>query len=417
MNKEKRRYDTRSISITGTKRKKLLYIFIISLTVFVLAIVYFLIPNILGDKKSVSPKIRQKRQLAAQVGKLETVLKKKEVEFSNLLKKYYNRTGENLPDLSGLGLSEEHKKVLEDKIKNQGDVSIKELLSDILEKTNEISGIKETIKKYEALLPRPHIVKEGENHYQIAMDFLVNKKGIKKKKANYLVERTLLFESLIKDFKVWNFYSGNEYGTFVTQGDATISPNELRRKAKKKLTDEKDNAIAAKDKLEEELKILETKRDILISQTKNLNSKINKLNSKINELKDGEQDLKNRIEVLSQKEAEMQRKLNSLFYIVDSKDNLIQKEFIKGGFLRRTKLNETSPEYFKDCIDLRKKKAIEISAKEFQLSEIDEITLYPKFYKRDIDYEVKIEENKQKAVLTILIDEKFKSDRVVISVK
>lgn len=410
MNKEKKRHDTKRISLIGKKRTRLLYIFIISLTVLVLAIVYFLIPNILGDRESVSPKIRQMRELSEKVGKLETQVHQKQNEILKLMEEYNKQTGDKLELFSRLGLSDEEKKILEDKIKNQQDVSIKDLLNDILDKNKEISEKKGKIKQYETLLPSPHIVVGGENHYQIATAFLINEKQVEKKKAFWLVERTALFESLIPGFKVWNFYSGNEYGTFVTQGNAAISPNEVSRQAKKKLIDEKEIAIAAKDKLEEELKILESKKEQLISQT-------NKLNSQIKVLKDGEQELKSRIKILSQKEAEMQRKINSLFYVVDSKNNLIKKEIIKGGFLRRTKLNETSPEYFKESIDLRKKKTIEIFPQKFDLSEIDEITLYPKFYKKGIDYEVKMDANKQKAVLTFLADEKFKSDRVVISVK
>jgi uncharacterized coiled-coil DUF342 family protein len=410
MNKVTRRHATKSISKTGKKGTRLLYLFITSLTVLVLAIVYFILPDILGDRESVSPQIRQMRELTAKVGKLETESQEKREELLNLLKEYRKKTGEPLSELTALGLSDEEREILEEKIIKSKDFTFKSLLRDILDKDNEIAGIKREIDKYEALLPRPHIVIEGENHYQIAMDFLVNEKGIEREKAIYLVERTLLFESLIPDFKVWNFYSGDEYGTFVTQGNAPISPNERMRMNKKELTDAKDKAIADKDKLEEELKELESKRDKIISQT-------NELKSQINALKAEKQDLNNKIKDLFKKEEEMKRKLNSLFYVVDSKNNLIQKEIIKGGFLRRTKLIETSPEYFKESIDLRKKNTIEIFARQFELSELYEITLYPKFYKRGTDYKVEIIENKKKAVLTILTVEKFKTDRVVISVK
>lgn len=50
-----------------------------------------------------------------------------------------------------------------------------------------------------------------------------------------LAERTLLFDSLVPGFKVWNFYSGDEYGSFITQGNAPISPNEISRRNKKAL--------------------------------------------------------------------------------------------------------------------------------------------------------------------------------------
>jgi len=410
MNKEEKRHDTDSISVIVKKRTKLLYILIILFTVAVLAIIYLPISDIFGLKETIPPKIRQMKELASKIGKLETEVNQKQTEILKLVEEYNNQSGEKLEIFGSLGFTDKEKKLFEDKIKNQENASIKSFLRDIIDKNDEISSIKSKIKGYETFLPQPHIVSEGENHYQIAMNYLINEKAISKEKASALVERTAMLEQLAAGFKVWNFYSGDEYGTIVTQGNAPISPNELKRQEKQKLINEKDNAIAAKDKLKVELKVLESKKNQLISQT-------NTLNSKINQLKAGEQALNNRIKVLSQEEEKMKIRINSLFYVIDSKNNLIQKGIIKGGFLRRTKLNETSPEYFNDSIDLRKKKTIEISAKEFGLREIGEITLYPKFYKRDIDYEVKIEENKQKAVLTILADEKFKSDRVVISVK
>jgi hypothetical protein len=66
---------------------------------------------------------------------------------------------------------------------------------------------------------------------------------------------------------------------------------------------------------------------------------------------------------------------------------------------------------------LSKNDKIEISAQQFNLSKIDDIALYPKFYEKNIDYKVEIEKNKRKAVLTFLALEKFKTGRVIISVK
>jgi uncharacterized protein YoxC len=408
MNKEKKRHDSKRISIIGKKRTRLLYIFIISLTVLVLAIVYFLIPNIFGDKKSVSPQIRQMRELTAQVGKLETGLKEKENEFSNLLKKYYEQTGEKIPALSALGLSAEQQKVLEDKIKNQGDVSIKELLKDILDKNDEISRIKEIIKKYEALLPRPHIVIEGENHYVIAMNFLINEKKIEERKASRLVERTALFDPLMQGFKVWNFYSkeGDEYGTFVTQGDVSISPNEVSRLAKKKLIDARDSAISEKERLASEIKILEKTRDSINSEVENLRD----------EKEDLMEQLKNLSAINEKMKGEMQT-INSLYYGVKLERDLKKEGILKSVFLGSPKLQEIPPQYFNQAIDLRTKNIIEISAQQLELSQINGITLYPVYYNRDKDYKIEILENKQKAILTILAVEKLKNDRVIICVK
>ena len=114
---------------------------------------------------------------------------------------------------------------------------------------------------------------------------------------------------------------------------------------------------------------------------------------------------------------EIERMLNSLYYMVELERNLKKTGILKSVFLGLPTLKEISPKYFNQTIDVRETNTIEIFARQFELSEIDKITLHPRFYKRDIDYIVTMIESKQKAVVTILAVEKFKTKRVVISVK
>jgi hypothetical protein len=115
----------------------------------------------------------------------------------------------------------------------------------------------------------------------------------------------------------------------------------------------------------------------------------------------------------------MTKRLNSLFYMVDLEENLLKRGIIKSGFLGlgKRKLKEISPEYFDQRIDLRYRKGIKIHAAAFKLSKIKRVTLHPRFYKRGSDYEVKIEEDKQEAVIKILDADKFRSERIVISIE
>jgi hypothetical protein len=66
---------------------------------------------------------------------------------------------------------------------------------------------------------------------------------------------------------------------------------------------------------------------------------------------------------------------------------------------------------------LRQRNIIEIHAGQFNLFEIKNVTLYPGFYKNDVDYKIEIDEYKKKAIVTILDTEKFRRDRVAISVE
>jgi outer membrane murein-binding lipoprotein Lpp len=384
-----------------------LYVSLIALAIIVAAIVPFILPINPGISGGSSAKINQMGRLAAKIGRLETEVREKQDELFDFLKKYRQKTGEPPPALNGLGLSEEEKKTLEYKIINVKSVSIKSLLRDILDRDSEISILKNKMKDYEAILPEPYIATGEKSHYQIAMDFLIKEKKVKKDRAIWFLERTALFDPIIPGFIVWNFYSGDEFSTFVTQGNADISPNELRRAPEKYLGDGIAKALAKKEKLTTEIKELKSTKDQLVAQVGNLQEQAKKMEKRLNNL--------------SSQNLEMLRVINSLFFMVDLEENLIKRGIIKKyaflGLSGLPKLQEISPEYFNENIDLRKTNVIEIHASQFNLSNIKKITIYPRFYKREVDYKVKIEENNQKAELMMLAIEKFKGERVIISVE
>jgi hypothetical protein len=389
----------------GTKKNQLLYISIIFPATIVLVIVFFLIPIDPGAKGSSSPRTPQMKKLAVKIGRLETEVHEKQYELIKLSKLYSQKTNEPLPVLKGLGLSDSEMKILEYKIINEKDTSIKSLLKDILEKNREISGLKDEISKYEAFLPKVHIAVEGENHYQISMDFLIKEKKVDKERAARLVEETILFEPLIPGLRIWNFYTGNEFGTFVTQGSTKIAPIELQKALIKYEGNIKSMAIADEERLTAQINKLRSVKDQLEAQ--------------IDDLRDEKETMIKKISDLDRRNTEMQTELNSLFYMVDLEENLLKIGIIKSrdSGLGSPKLKEILPEDFDQKIDLREKKIIEIRAGQFNLGEIKKVTLYPGFYKKDVDYKIEIDEDKKKAIVTILDTEKFRRDRVLISVK
>ncbi len=401
------RYDPQKTTIIeeeAIRRYKFPFIPILLMAaVIAVVVIILLLTGVFKKSEYESPTLRQMHKLVAKIRNLEVDVNEKQSEIFKLIKDYGEKTGQRFPSINALNLSEEEKKLLEEKIKEEKDISVKSLLSEILGKNEEISELNGKIELLEALLPKSHIVNKGENHYQISMNYLLNDKGVEKERAIKLIERTALFEPLIPGFKVWNFYTGDEYGTFITQGDAPVSPNEIRRQAKKIIIEARDRAIAEKDILAQEIEILGSRRDQLISQLDHLNQE------KIN--------LITQLSELSQQNLAMQKAVNSLHFLLDLKSNLLDKGIIKGGFLRPTRLREVSPELFNQTVDLRKKNKIEISAAHFSLLRLRKITLYPKFYKKGTDYKIEISEDKKRAVITVSAIEKFKNERAVISVE
>ncbi|MCU0237423.1 MAG: hypothetical protein MUC72_10105 [Acidobacteria bacterium] len=384
------------------EKKSLKFYYVIgALALVIVLLAYFLFKGPAGPE--LSPKMKQMEETVQQIQQLESSIQQKQNEVFTILNEYKKKTGEDLPEVNIMNLSPEQKKVLEDKIKNEKDVSIKSLLQDILDKNSDIQNLNARVQELETLLPKPHMVEKGENHYQIAMNFLLNEKGVDKARAMELVERTALFEPIVPGFKIWNFYAEDEYGTFITQGTAPISPNQIQRKVKKELVDAKDKAIAEKDKLQSDINEMEARRLELISQLDLLNQEKQSMLSRMSDLNDQNQ--------------EMQTSLNSVHYAIHLPRVLTEKGIIKGGFLRSTKLQKVDPALFDQSLDLRGDPRITINAMGFQLARIRDISIYPSYFKTGVDFKVEFDETRQNATITFLDVNKFMSEKIAIAVE
>ena len=341
--------------------------------------------------------VQKMQALTKQVNDLESGVKEKQGEIYELAREYKLKTGKDMPiGFNPLDLDEKAHALFKQRVNEEKDVSIKSLLGDILEKKSEIRGLKEEMAKIEKLLPVPYIAKEGDSHYQVAVDFLVNEKRVEEDRAVELVRGTALLDQLPAGFKVWNFYTGDEYGTSITQGTAAISPNTLICNAKKRLMDARDQAISQRNKLAKNINVLEEKKDRIIAQLGTLTKEKESLSNQLSDLN---------------------QRVNSLFFLLDSRQNLEKKGILKSSFLTSAKLHNVSPQHFNRSIDLRAKDQVLISASDLEVEKIKDVMLYPKFYKKGTDYKVDITADNRYAVLNLMEKTKFKNERVVIAVK
>ena len=347
-----------------------------------------------GEKPS---QVSRMQELTRQVQGMESDVKKNEEQVTELVDQYQTKTGTKPPPgFNTMDLSQEEQELLEQQISEEKDVSIRSLLKEILKKKEEISKLREKIAAIEDLLPAPHIAKKGESHYQVALTFLVDEKGVEKERAIEMLARTALFEELAEGFKVWNFYTGEEYGTSVTQGNAVVSPNVFVHRIKKKLMDDVDKAVSERDQLAENIKSLEEKQNEVLTQLADVTKEKENLKTRLTDL---------------------DKKVNSMFYRLDSQKNLKKKGILKSGFLTATKLKNVSPEHYDQSLDLTSDDQLVILASDLGIQKIKDVVLYPRFYKKGTSYKVSITTNKRRALLTFMDKSRFRSERVVIAVK
>jgi predicted nuclease with TOPRIM domain len=371
--------------------------FFIALAVSCLIVIGFFLLTDGGSSRNNSLQVNRMKELTRKVQGMESEVRKKEGEVMGLVGQYQNKTDPNAPlGFNIMDLKQEEREVLEQEIGKEKDVSVRSLLRDILKKKDEIRELKKAIAGIESLLPSPHIAKKGENHYQIALKFLVEEKGVEKERAVKMLLQTALLEELAEGFKVWNFYTGEEYGTSVTRGDARVSPYAFVRSAKKKLMDDRDRVMSERDHLAENIKSLEEKQAEVITQLDRVSREKENLTARVSDL---------------------QTRVNSMFYRLDSQKNLKKKGILKSGFLTSLKLEDVSPQLFDRSLDLTFADELVITAADLGVQEIEDVILYPRFYKKGTSYRVFITPNKKHALLTLMDKPQFKSERVVIAVK
>jgi hypothetical protein len=330
---------------------------------------------------------------------LEQQIQKKENEKLKLIARFEAKTGKKFPIGEIFNIGNKERQVLEEYIRNEKNISIKDLLKALVKKDDEIHGLREEHKTLNEQ-HKPHLVKKGENHYQIAIEYLLFQRGLDKDDAKKLLNKALFFDPLTPGFKVWSFYDGKEYSSFVTQGEASISPAELERRKKKEI----EKIIE-----EERLKALE-RDDELKKATKEFNAAQLKKQSEL-------EAAKKRTRQIEEQKRKMERQLNSLYYLVDTEKNLRDSGILSGGFLKRKKLKTMNPTDYKDSIDLRASKTININAGLLGLKKIKKVMLFPKHYTDGVDFKIDIGEDKQEANVVILKEEKFKKQYLVISVQ
>lgn len=158
---------------------------------------------------------------------------------SDELNKLIREVNKKFPDKkitldTALGFTKEQEELLMTMIQQEKDVSTKGLLQKVLDAEKQIEDLQKKIKEITDKLPAPHVVKKGETHRKIAMEYLMNVHNLDEKKAKELVDRVALIDAMEVGYNVWLYYNDGVFGTFVTQGDAKISPYKLSRMVRRR---------------------------------------------------------------------------------------------------------------------------------------------------------------------------------------
>lgn len=148
-------------------------------------------------------------------------------QLSEALRAYQKRTG-RLPAEIGDELTDEQRQLLQDlATKERG--SVRGLLQTALEKDQQLATLRQRVSELRGALPEHVVAAEGDRHDRIAMDYL-SAKGVSKERIYDLLRQVNLQPNLLPGFRVWMLFDGRQFGTWVTQGEAAMSPQGLQER-------------------------------------------------------------------------------------------------------------------------------------------------------------------------------------------
>jgi predicted nucleic acid-binding Zn-ribbon protein len=299
-------------------------------------------------------------------------------------------------------LTEEQKAKLEERVKAEKDSSYRALLQEVIDKDKEITELNDQMAKLKAILPKPDAARSGDNHYSMALKFL-RKKGISEEKAKNLINKVNIMEKLAPGFEVYHFYSNGVYGTWVNQGRAKVSPNDLIREEREKVEGERDTAVAENEKLLEDVNDLMNEKNRLSGEIDGLRTEKTTLITSMNEL-------------TAITEAQ-KAKLNSMHYVVGNRNKLKTDGVIVIPVFSKDRAGSNwSDKVFDRAIDLRTNETLTFTAADAGVKQISKVNVVPGSLEKDKHYALTIAPDKQSVSVKLLIKDRFVNEKVVFAV-
>ncbi len=357
------------------------------------------------------------RDFQSLVGKVEKVnidLRKKQSGLMEQIRKFNQKYPQMQIDSlaqTAYGLSTEESKILGDRISQEKDISTKGLLGEIVDLNKQVEELKKQMDEMSKMLPPPHVVTRGESHFQICLEYLTTEAGFSRDSALVALEKVAQFDELMPGFYVWHFIDKKTgtYLTTITQGEAKISPNQLRRATKRKLEQERQALVQAKADLEAQVAELEKRKAALMGSVEAISQDRDKAKAETKQVSAEKTALANEKDALT-------TKLNSIFFTIGNINDLKKKGVLRRPFLGKVKGSDLSKAQYDRSMDLTRSQQVSFSANSIGLKEISAVTIYPEeSFKLDADYKVKLEGGN--ATVTFIRPDRFKGANVVIGAR
>lgn len=352
-----------------------------------------------------SESITEQQMLVSQIEEINRKLRETDGDIKEIFISHMDPKPSNIEDkITTLSIGDKAKDYLRELISTEESIEYEDMVRRVMQKDDEILMLRRELSRLSSMLPQPDIVQRGDNHYDLAMRFLTDQKGLPPREAQRLVERVALLEHLIPGFIVYHFYDGFDYGTSVIQGDAEQSPNYVRERFFNKLIKEKNEAIEKHAELYEELQELNVRKTILQDQIAVLHEERSGLLTTLDQIR-----------LLGTEKDIM---LSSLYFYAGTVSDLRNNGIISVPLFGRPKLRDINPIMNSfTTFDLDKAERIIIEAKDLNIDRINRIHILPDIYEQGKDYKINLAPDKSVFEIIILDKDRFKLERLIIAIQ
>ncbi|HJV22291.1 MAG TPA: hypothetical protein VJ570_06330 [Holophagaceae bacterium] len=300
-------------------------------------------------------------------------------------------------------LTEDQRRALETRIRLEKDSSRRAILREALEKDGEIRSLQARLAEVRAGLPQPDVVQRNDSHYGLALHFL-KRRGVPEGEARALLSRVTISERIAPGFEVYHFYLHGTYGTWVAQGTAPFSPQDLARQDLDRMGPAPGRGPELRQRLQKEL-------DLLEGQKRGIEREMLAIQEERRSLLEG------RAQLQTDHERQLER-LNSLNYLVGTRQELEREGIIEIPLFDKDRSGPNwRDEVFTRSLDLRTERTLLIQAKELGLPRITRVLVVPGSYLEDEHYRLSISPDRQSATVELLAPLRFRNDKVVFAVQ
>jgi hypothetical protein len=314
-------------------------------------------------------------------------------------------------DVKTLKLKDLQQQILQRMVKSEKDVSYQGLLDEIGRQDGEISRLNNEIAAIQARLPVPVEARKGDTHYGLSMKFLTEKKGLSSEKAKEILDKMAVVEDMAPGFQVWMMYdeTSNVFGSFVTQGTASITPRRAQVRAKRALMARIEKAQQEQKKAEAQAEALSSQKAELQQDVQRMEQSASELQAKMTVTQQEKEAAERRAEASEQSRLDTERRVNSFFYTAGNLDEFKKRGIVKGG-----EIGQARDEVFLESLDLRSDAAVNLSAGDAGLGRIGSVKVIPSSLKKGRDYDIVYASDRQRATVEVLNREAFLRVRRVV---